>query len=215
MKPQHLPTPGDIALVTAICFGWPILISTGSLLENFTGQEFSDSGFLWLIFVEIAFGGVALLLLRQRNYDLATLYPAPSIPGMLRGAALFLAAGFVSGMAGSLATHFAARNPVGEMMARAHPTLAVVVVIAIVNGTYEEIFLLGFLQRALQRHGFAIAVGAPLLVRILYHTYQGPVGLTALFGYGLVAGSYFFWRSGSVFPLVFAHILSDIVPFSQ
>lgn len=109
--------------------------------------------------------------------------------------------------------HFAARNPVGEMLARAHPSLVVLVLVAIVNGAYEEVFLLGFLQRALQHFGPAIAVGAPLLVRILYHTYQGPIGVSSVFGYGLVVGGFFFWRAGAVFPVVFAHILADIVPF--
>jgi membrane protease YdiL (CAAX protease family) len=51
-----------------------------------------------------------------------------------------------------------------------------------------------------------------LLVRVLYHLYQGPVGAVWVLAIGLVFGLYFM-RTNQLWPPVFAHILWDIVPF--
>ena len=55
-------------------------------------------------------------------------------------------------------------------------------------------------------------VGVVLLVRVLCHLYQGPVGASAMLAYGGVEGLYYArWRNA--WPAVFAHIIWDIVPF--
>jgi membrane protease YdiL (CAAX protease family) len=80
-----------------------------------------------------------------------------------------------------------------------------------VNGTYEEVFLLGFLQRGLRSYGLSIAVGVAVLVRVLYHLYQGPVGTLWVLGFGAVFSLYYL-RSEQLWPPAFAHILWDIIP---
>ena len=45
---------------------------------------------------------------------------------------------------------------------------ASVVAFAMVNGTFEEVFLLGVLARGLKDHGLLFAGGFSLLVRLLY-----------------------------------------------
>ncbi|MGZ5119554.1 MAG: CPBP family glutamic-type intramembrane protease, partial [Burkholderiales bacterium] len=63
---------------------------------------------------------------------------------------------------------------------------------AMINGTYEEVFLLGFLLRGLRQFGFSLTVGVPLLIRVLYHLYQGPVGAMWILGFGLLFSLYYF-----------------------
>jgi membrane protease YdiL (CAAX protease family) len=103
-------------------------------------------------------------------------------------------------------------QPVDAMVQNATVSLAVIVPTAIVNGAYEEVFLLGFLARGLRGHGASVALGVSLLVRILYHTYQGPLGVVSMLVFGGVLGA-FYLRTGGLFPVVFAHILADIIPF--
>ena len=91
-------------------------------------------------------------------------------------------------------------------------TLPANVLMAMVNGTYEEVFLLGFLVRGLRGWGLSSALGTMLLVRVMYHLYQGPIGALWVFGIGLTFGIYYV-RSGNLWPPVFAHVLWDIVPF--
>ena len=83
---------------------------------------------------------------------------------------------------------------------------------ALVNGAFEEVFLLGFLARALRGFGLAIALGVPTLVRVSYHLYQGPLGALWVFAVGLVFALYYA-RTVQLWPPVFAHVLWDIIPF--
>lgn len=86
--------------------------------------------------------------------------------------------------------------------------MGALLLLSLVNGVYEEVFLMAFLQRGLRRLGGSNAVGVVLLVRMLYHTYQGPLGLLAVAIFGLVVGIYY-WRSGRLFPVIVAHIVAD------
>jgi membrane protease YdiL (CAAX protease family) len=106
----------------------------------------------------------------------------------------------------------APEQPIARMMDGATVTMPTIVLFAMVNGTYEEVFLLGFLMRGLRHFGLSIALGVMLLVRVLYHLYQGPLGALWVLGVGVVFGLYFA-RTNRLWPLVFAHILWDIVPF--
>ena len=85
------------------------------------------------------------------------------------------------------------------------------VVELMVNGTFEEVFLLGVLVRGLRAHGLPFAIGVSLLVRVLYHLYQGPLGAVWVLSIGLML-TLFYVRGKQLWPPVLAHILWDIVP---
>ena len=67
-------------------------------------------------------------------------------------------------------------------------------------------------MRALQPLGAFVAIGVPLLIRALSHLYQGPLGTVSAVGFGLVFAVYY-WRTKLLWPVVFAHILADVVGF--
>ncbi len=48
---------------------------------------------------------------------------------------------------------------------------------------------------------------------LLFHTYQGVYGMLAVLVFGLVLSVYYL-RTQALFPVTFAHILADIVPFT-
>ncbi len=85
------------------------------------------------------------------------------------------------------------------------------VALAVVNGSYEEIFLLGVLVRGLRGFGLSVAVGLPLLVRVLYHVYQGPLGVVSVAAAGLVM-TLSYVATGRLWPAVLAHMLLDLLP---
>lgn len=99
------------------------------------------------------------------------------------------------------------------MVAGAQISLGPLLAMSLVNGIYEEVFLLGYLQRALEGFGASFAVGVSLLVRVLYHLYQGPSGALYVLGFGLVLGLYFL-RTRELWPVAFAHIFADFAGFS-
>ena len=109
---------------------------------------------------------------------------------------------------------FMAATPTAHRACWRRPAISTVgvILVVVVNGTFEEVFLLGFLQRGLQARGTSIALGVTLLVRVLYHLYQGPLGALSILAFGLVQGLWYA-RSKRLWSPVFAHIMCDIVAF--
>lgn len=92
--------------------------------------------------------------------------------------------------------------------------LVVILVVSIVNGFFEELFLCGYIVTVLKRclgAPFAIALSTGL--RMALHVYQGPTGLANMAGMGLLF-AYWFARSGKLWPLIVAHILLDLIGLS-
>jgi len=199
----------EALLVSAICFGPFIYWSTQAVLSGFPEARFTDAGNVWAIAVEMVLGGIALLYLRARQFDLAALYPAPETRGTFMGLAIFVGAWLV----GAIATAPFERSEQALMtpFSFSGVSLATTILFAMVNGAYEEVFLLGVLVRGLRGYGLSIAVGLPLLVRVLYHLYQGPLGALWVLAFGLTF-TLFYIRSRQLWPPVLAHILWDIVP---
>jgi uncharacterized protein len=205
-------SPGEALAISAICFGWAILASTQAVAAGFQSEQFSDSGFVGLMMTELLFGMAAVLTLAVRGYAVRSLYPAPSMKDSGIAVILYLAAGLAAWV---VVAPFAAgqgAQPIEGMVENASISLPVLVALGLVNGTYEEIFLLGFLLRGLRGYGLSVAIGVSLLVRVLYHLYQGPLGAVSVLAFGAVLSVYYV-HSGRLFPAVLAHALADIVPF--
>jgi membrane protease YdiL (CAAX protease family) len=208
-----VPSAGEAIAIVAICFGWFIWLSVAAVFSGFpTGGTFNDGSLLELILYECAFGAAALILLKLRGYALSELLPAPSRAGCIAGILLCVVATLAASMVGAQAAVLAGygSQPIDAMVAQSHPSLWVVIALSAVNGLYEEIFLLGYLVRGFRSHGAALALGISLLVRLLYHLYQGPIGAVSVLVFGALV-SLFYWRTQALWPVVVAHALADIV----
>jgi len=216
MKQPDAPgnTAVDAIMVTAICFGWFILGSIQAVASGFPTRPFSDSFLVGVIALEGILAATAIGYLLARSYNLAQLLPVPTAIGCLVGLALYATTALVSWpLVFLIRVASPVRQPIEHMVANATVSFLPVVAISVVNGLYEEVFLVGYLQRALETSGVAFAIGASLLVRLLYHLYQGPGGAMSVLGFGLVLGVYFGWKR-KLWPVVFAHMVADIAGFS-
>lgn len=215
MKSKDLSAPPllEVLAIVIICFGWFMLASFGVVSADYQGAPFSDSTFIVMIVTELILGAVALLVLRARGYVIQELFPTPTLWGCLVGIALYVAAimacSLVTAPFGTAAYQ---AQPIHDMVAQARPSLKVLIALGMVNGLYEEMFLLGYLVRGLARKDSSMALGVSLLVRLLYHLYQGPIGALSVVVIGFVFGL-FYLRTGRLWPVVFAHTIADIVPF--
>lgn len=212
MQPRTTTSPAEATAIVLLCFGWFIAGSVYAVSVGFQSGSFTEGGLAGMIFLEVILGVSALYVLASRGFDVPALYPQPSLSGVVHGTLLFVAAGWVAWLAISPLDPNFYNEPLERLMGGAPIGLPVLVSFAIVNGAYEEIFLLGFLLRGLRGYGLAVAVGVALLVRVLYHLYQGPMGAVYVGAVGLVFSIYYV-ASGRLFPAVFAHALWDIVPF--
>ena len=212
------PSYGEAALLVAISFGWFIFASVLAVVKGFPSStsSFSDSALLSLMGVELVFGTLALAFLHRCGYALRDLLPAPSWRGCLEGVLLCMAAALVCNVVWMLVPNsyrHDAVQPIAQMLANGKPTLVVAFAVAVLNGLYEETFLLGYLTRGFAALGASFAVGLGVLVRLLYHLYQGPNGALSIVVYGIVLGAVY-WRTGRLWPAVFAHSLTDVLALS-
>lgn len=203
----HTPLPLALG-ITAICFGLSV---AASLSDTYSGQasgSFNDNRFMAAILTDAILASIALTVLHARKYPLRTLLPRASWQDMGTGVLLWLAAIAAWNVVLPIVGDSQAAQPIDTLLAEARLSVPVVLLLSVVNGMYEEVFLLGFLASGLRRFGASNAIAISLLVRLLTHTYQGPLGVLSVVVFGAVLGIYFF-RTGRLFPVVAAHVLAD------
>jgi uncharacterized protein len=201
----------QLCLVISICFGWFILASILSVIAGFPVTPVRDASLLGICLFEGLMALAALTVLRFSRFEIRTLIPIPSFGGTLHGAAITLGAIVITWpLYAIFGPNHSAIEQVTQMAAQSRITLPAAVVASLVNGAYEEVFLCGYILRAVEGFGVSIAIGLSMLVRLLYHLYQGPYGALAVVGFGLLASIYF-WRTRQLWPVVFAHALADLL----
>lgn len=203
----------DALIVSVICFGLSIFWSVRAVLAGFPDAPFSDSGMVWMLGTELVLALAALTFLRARGFDIASLAPHPTLKDTALGLGVYVASCFLGAVVTSAFVDPQNTEPIERMVTESRLSMPVIIAFALVNATFEEVFLLGVLVRGLRSQGLSIAIGLPLLVRVLYHLYQGPVGAVWILVFGLFF-SLFYVRRPVLWPLVFAHVLWDIVPFT-
>jgi len=199
----------EATVVSSVCFGLFILASLQAVMAGFPDAHYSETGNAWSIGVEAVLAVAALGYLRVRGFDIASLYPRPTLAGSVSGLGLFLLAWVIGALAMLPFIAPDAEQVVGFSFAGV--SLLSTVLFAMVNGAFEEVFLLGVLMRGLRGYGLSLAIGVPLLVRVLYHLYQGPLGVVWILAFGLTF-SLAYLRRQDLWPPVLAHVLWDIVP---
>jgi len=84
--------------------------------------------------------------------------------------------------------------------------------IVVVNSIFEEVLLLGYLFKRLEKYHPAFIIGLSLLIRQSYHTYQGWMSLVAIIPTGLVFG-YYYYKHKKLWPVIIAHGFSNLIVF--
>jgi membrane protease YdiL (CAAX protease family) len=96
-----------------------------------------------------------------------------------------------------------------------HVSMQLVFLASTVNGIFEELFVAGYVITALREaRGVWTAVNASTVLRLLYHLYQGPIGIVIIVPMGVLYG-YTYARTRQLWPLMFAHVLIDIIGLSH
>ena len=84
--------------------------------------------------------------------------------------------------------------------------------IIIINSIFEEFILIGYLFKRLEKYNPVIIIGLSMLIRLLYHTYQGWLSLTMILPTGLVFG-YYYYKHKKLWPVIIAHGFSNLIAF--
>lgn len=213
-------TLSDAVGLVAICFGWMIWQSSAAFIEGLSADAgnvvdgFTNASLLGLVAIELLLGSLALLYLQVRQFEVRSLLARPTWRGSVQGLALYAVMFVVASLLLSLFSSVDMDlEPIQQMVDQSTASLPVIVLVSIVNGTYEEVFLLGVLVRGLRGYGLALAWGLSLAVRLLCHTYQGPLGMLSVLVFGVLVTAYF-TKTNRLWPVVFCHMLADAVPLA-
>jgi membrane protease YdiL (CAAX protease family) len=90
-----------------------------------------------------------------------------------------------------------------------------VAAVSIVNPIFEELFVCAYVISALkEKRGAAFAMNVSIGLRVTYHLYTGVVGVLLIAPVALLF-SYWYVRSGRLWPLIVAHGLLDFIALMQ
>ncbi len=225
MNPLHerirrLPPGVEFLIVLVWAFGMPIFSSIVAILG--AGAEsavaFNDEALLSILIFEIVQTAFLVWFLRIRGWTLEKLGLRITARGTVWGLGLLVVTYVVTIGAQALAQIVL---PIDHALAlEQYPTAArglsmqLVFLTSTVNGIFEEVFVAGYIITVLkERRGEWIAINVSTVVRMLYHLYQGPIGIITIVPMGLLYG-YTYVRTRQLWPLIVAHVLVDIIGLS-
>ncbi len=209
----------EFAFVVTVAFGYFIVTSVVTALqpELRAVTHHTDTSLIFLGMIEIVVGATLCTVLWMRGWTPQKVGLAPTFRETIFGVGLAFAA-YAAYVAVFIL--FALLSPDGAMQASQTRVVAdgispaTTVLIPWINGFYEELFVTGYVVTALKGAGRSewFAINASVAIRLIYHLYQGTIGIVGIVPLGLI---FAFWyaRKGRLWPLIVAHALIDFVGF--
>jgi membrane protease YdiL (CAAX protease family) len=224
MNPLHelikrLPPRVEFLIVIMWAFGLPIFSSILSIGTQTDSREyFNNAALVSIIVMELLQSLFLIWFLRIRGWTLEKLGLAVTLRGT--GIGLVLLVGTYA-VIYALQRAAQAALPVDMPAAfQAYPGAAadismnLVFLVSTVNGIFEEVFVAGYIISAITPvRGMWTAINVSTGIRLLYHLYQGPIGILSVVPTGLIFG-YVYARTRQLWPLILAHVLMDIIGLS-
>ncbi len=214
---RRLPVGVEFLVVVTWAFGLPIFSSIMSL--GTPGSEsvavFNNAQLLGIIIFEVIQLAFLAWFLRIRGWTLEKFGLSFSWRATGWGIVL-LALTYAVTLGAQYIAQIIFNYDIAAAIARApkvDPDLSMqlVFLVSVVNGIFEELFVAGYIITALtERRGMWVAINASVVVRLLYHLYQGPIGVLTIVPMGLLYG-YVYSRTRQLWPLVVAHVLVDMI----
>ena len=218
---RQLPVGVEVLIVVSWAFGMPIFSSILMVSgPDYSGKPlvYNNEALLSILIFEIIQSVFLVWFLRVRGWTLEKFGLRVSWYGTGAGVALLVITWCLTYAAQMLAQSVL---PIDMQAAvsrypKADPTLSMQLVFltSTVNGIFEEVFVAGYIITVLTTaRGMWTAINVSTVVRLLYHLYQGPIGVLTIVPLGLLYG-YAFARTRQLWPLIVAHVCIDIVGLS-
>lgn len=226
MNPLHelirrLPARVEFLVVITWAFGLPIFASILSIGADAASMQgaYDDAGLTGVLIMELAQSIFLIWFLRIRGWTLEKLGLNVTLRGTAYGVALLVV---TYALLMGVQTLAAWLLPIDMQAAAArYPTpaadisMSLVFTVSVVNGIFEEVFVAGYVISALTPvRGMWTAINVSTCIRLLYHLYQGPIGILSVVPVGLLFG-YTYARTRLLWPLILAHIVIDIIGLSS
>lgn len=200
---------GERIAITLICFGYLTVLSAGAVIFGIRRAEYTTAAVARMLVLEIACGLVAVLVLRRRGWTRGDIGFAVTIRSTAASVGVFAVSVIACSGAYAVLQGIGALEGWSQTAMNFTAAPALFLLFLIVNSVFEEVFVTGYLIEASRASGTAYAVSLSTVVRLLYHTYQGPVALAYIVPIGLIFGAVYA-RYRNLWPLIVAHTLINL-----
>lgn len=203
---------GEFLVIMGVAFGLPIYSSVSIALAANKGGGFSDGSLAGMIIWELTILTALGLLLWLRGWTPTMLGLRFQWRDLKPALVLFVACVAAVQPLNLLAVYLSeAANPSFDVFVSGTLSLSAIVALSIVNPIFEEVFVCAYAIRALERrYSQSVAVNVGVAIRASYHLYQGALGTLAIIVFGLIV-SWWFARTGRLWPAIVAHGLLDLI----
>jgi membrane protease YdiL (CAAX protease family) len=232
LRPELVRSWREFVIVAALVMAIPIRNSTVAALHgsssHFMQMFMADSRLDWAIFFESLLLAFFLYYLHWRGWRPADLRIGLGWFTTLEGLGLYFAtfivtSVFVFALLGVLFELQTTWRTFGDYLTSIAPHIdhdsihlswGVIVISMIINAFLEEIVCMGYIFNQLAvRRGPMVALIVTVLIRAACHTYQDPVHLAGIALLFTLYGVFYCWAR-KLWPLIFAHLVLDIVSLS-
>ena len=210
---RSLSPRAEFAIVIIAAFG--VFIVRSTLAIPFASQPTVEgwSGFAELAIEETLIGLLVGCFLAARGWRFSDLgFDQPRLADLGSALGLFASAYLVTYVFWNLLP-----QPSREHLAFGRLQLAnanfdplLLLVVSVINALYEEVFVCAYVLSAWRGKSMWDAITISALIRLSYHTYQGPLAVITIAPLGIVF-AWFYATRGRVWPLVFAHAFADFL----
>ena len=213
---RSLPDWAEFAIVMITCFG---MFTIGSISVLVVSHDFGsgamqhyDYTFIQLIHDEFIALFATAMFLSIRGWTLAEFDFRLTWRATLAGIGLVVAYDVIfTSIYGAIQNAGATGLAVEGHSFAGNVSVPVMLAVSFVNPIFEEIVVVGYVIAALERKaGAKIAILVSVLIRTLYHLYQGMFAVISIAPLGLLF-ALVYWRWRNLWPLILAHGILDFI----
>lgn len=210
----------ELIIVLTIGFGlfiysstYGFFIVTSTFDHSWTHKLTSQGGYSIVIYEVIALS-IIFWILKIRDWSLKDFNLDFAVRLIWIGLLLMVVRNMIGGMSFKLfeLLNVVDDKAVNHVKFASKADFTSMALIIVINSVYEEVLLVGYLFKRLEKYSPVLIIGFSILVRALFHTYQGYMMLFSIIPLGLVFGFYYY-KYQKLWPLIIAHGLSNAFAF--
>jgi len=218
---KKLPPSVELAAVLLLAFGLPIYSSMHKFFQlssTFSSRSWfyrlTDMGFYTITIYEVIVLSVLIPFLLIRNWSLKDFNLQFSLRMVGIAFLLIIVRDIVSILSFKAFSAIHLVSPELKEVAKFKwaVTLYGIIPILVVNSIFEESIVIGYLFKRLENISGVVVISFSILIRQLYHLYQGPITFFWIIPTGLVFALYY-WRYRRLTPLIIAHGMSNLFAY--
>lgn len=214
---RYIETRSDIAefiFVFVFAFGYFLLGSFSSLLYPKSESIVNQRGLACILVYEVFVFSVVWPILSIRNWSFNSIGLKPSIKDTFIGFIIYIFIVILYVVLVMIViTIFAPLRNVFENTQLVDPNINIflIIFVSVINPAFEEIFVCAYVIEKIKKHkGLALGIMVSVLIRTLYHLYQGLAGIFLIVPMGIIFALWY-GKTKRLWPLIVAHVVMDFV----